>query len=79
MDEQNVDRAFRPAHRADASGVIIYDAEGEIRKLEEIERDVIALALMMSKGCITRAAAQLGIGRSTLYRKLPELKISRPS
>jgi DNA-binding NtrC family response regulator len=54
----------------------IFTADGEVRKLEEIERDVIRLSLLLNKGCITKAAAQLGIGRSTLYRKLPELEAS---
>jgi DNA-binding NtrC family response regulator len=55
----------------------IFTAEGEVRKLEEIEREVICLALQFNKGCVTQAAVQLGIGRSTLYRKLPELELSR--
>jgi transcriptional regulator of acetoin/glycerol metabolism len=57
----------------------IFTAGGEVRKLDEIERDVICLALLLNKGCVTKAAVQLGIGRSTLYRKLPELDPSRAS
>jgi transcriptional regulator of acetoin/glycerol metabolism len=57
--------------------VSIFTDDGQIRKLDEIELDVICLALLLSKGCVTQAAVQLGIGRSTLYRKLPELEAAR--
>ena len=41
--------------------------------LEEIEADVIRLAIGHYRGRMTEVARRLGIGRSTLYRKLGEL------
>lgn len=51
-------------------GIIILDTEGDVRTLEAIEADLIHLALSIYGGCVTQAARGLGIGRSTLYRKL---------
>ena len=42
----------------------------EIRTLAEVERDYIAAALRASGGNRANAAARLGIGAATLYRKL---------
>ena len=43
--------------------------------LAEIEADVIRLAIGHYRGRMTEVARRLGIGRSTLYRKLAELGI----
>ena len=47
--------------------------DGNLRPLEEIEADVIRLAIGHYRGRMTEVARRLGIGRSTLYRKLNEL------
>jgi DNA-binding NtrC family response regulator len=47
-----------------------------MRSLEEIEADVIRLAIGHYSGRMTEVARRLGIGRSTLYRKLADLGIS---
>ena len=65
-----------PVSHPEVSPIRIFNGAGDLRPLEDIERDVICLAIVMSNGCMTKAAAQLGIGRSTLYRKLPELEAS---
>jgi transcriptional regulator of acetoin/glycerol metabolism len=44
--------------------------EGEVRPLEEIEKEYILAALQKNPGNQTRTAKQLGIGSATLYRKL---------
>jgi two-component system, NtrC family, response regulator HydG len=44
--------------------------------LSEMEKDVIRLALKRHNNNLTRAAEELGIGRSTLYRKMEEYGIS---
>ena len=49
--------------------------DGNLRPLEEIEADVIRLAIGHYRGRMTEVARRLGIGRSTLYRKLGELGI----
>ena len=56
-------------------GVMLYTADGNLRPLEEIEADVIRLAIGHYRGRMTEVARRLGIGRSTLYRKLGELGI----
>jgi two-component system response regulator HydG len=44
----------------------------DVRTLAEVERDYIAAALRASGGNRSRAAARLGIGAATLYRKLKQ-------
>ena len=56
-------------------GVQLYTADGNLRPLEEIEADVIRLAIGHYRGRMTEVARRLGIGRSTLYRKLGDLGI----
>ncbi|MGJ8527988.1 sigma-54-dependent transcriptional regulator [Maritalea sp.] len=45
---------------------------GEIAPLDHVERDLIAFALDQHQGRMSAVARALGIGRSTLYRKLKE-------
>jgi DNA-binding NtrC family response regulator len=59
----------------DGMGVQLYTADGNLRPLEEIEADVIRLAIGHYRGRMTEVARRLGIGRSTLYRKLGDLGI----
>lgn len=54
------------------SPVKILDARGHLRTLEEIERDLIQLAIEIYAGHMSEIARRLGIGRSTLYRKVRE-------
>ncbi|MEJ6008538.1 sigma-54 dependent transcriptional regulator [Novosphingobium aquae] len=56
-------------------GVLLYAPDGNLRPLEEIEADVIRLAIGHYRGRMTEVARRLGIGRSTLYRKLSDLGI----
>ena len=65
--------ASNPMH--ESSGVMLYTEDGNLRPLEEIEADVIRLAIGLYRGRMTEVARRLGIGRSTLYRKLSELGI----
>jgi len=60
---------------AGAPGVTLYTSEGHLRPLEEIEADIIRLAIGHYRGRMTEVARRLGIGRSTLYRKLGDLGI----
>jgi transcriptional regulator of acetoin/glycerol metabolism len=50
-------------------------APGQIRTLAELERDAIATALAATAGNKARAAALLGIDRTTLYRKLKDYQL----
>ena len=60
---------------AGASPVTLFTSEGHLRPLEEIEADIIRLAIGHYRGRMTEVARRLGIGRSTLYRKLGDLGI----
>ena len=57
------------------SGVTLFSGDGHLRPLEDIEADIIRLAIGHYRGRMTEVARRLGIGRSTLYRKLGELGI----
>lgn len=59
----------------EGAGVLLYTEDGNLRPLEEIEADVIRLAIGHYRGRMTEVARRLGIGRSTLYRKLADLGI----
>ena len=51
------------------------DDRGNVRPLPEVEREMILLAIEHYKGQMSEVARRLGIGRSTLYRKLKEFGI----
>jgi DNA-binding NtrC family response regulator len=48
------------------------DATGHIRKFETLESEIIRMAIARYDGHMSEVARRLGIGRSTLYRKLKE-------
>ncbi len=54
------------------SPIRILDDRGHLRTLEEIERDLIQHAIEVYAGHMSEIARRLGIGRSTLYRKVRE-------
>jgi DNA-binding NtrC family response regulator len=64
-----------PPSNSGGAGVVLYTPDGNLRPLEDIEADVIRLAIGHYRGRMTEVARRLGIGRSTLYRKLTELGI----
>ena len=49
------------------------DAAGHIRKLEDLEAEIIRMAISRYEGRMSEIARRLAIGRSTLYRKLKDL------
>ena len=69
-----------PSEGGDAP-VAIFDREGHLRSLQAIEKDLIELAIETYEGKMSEVARRLGMGRSTLYRKLREhdLEIKRAS
>ena len=50
----------------------ILDERGHLRTLEDIEHDLIQHAIAVYAGHMSEIARRLGIGRSTLYRKVRE-------
>ena len=67
------EKSARTMH--DGIGITLYSDDGNLRPLEEIEADVIRLAIGHYRGRMTEVARRLGIGRSTLYRKLADMGI----
>lgn len=76
--------ASAPVHIDDATGIAVLPVDsapvadrflgedGDVQKLAEIERELIVFALRLHGYRMSRVARALGIGRSTLYRKLKE-------
>ena len=73
--------ASQAAGQAGGDSVNIFDREGHLRSLQEIEKDLIQLAIETYEGKMSEVARRLGMGRSTLYRKLREhdLEVKRAS
>ena len=63
---------IREAEKGEAIPDRFLDAKGEVTALADLERDLIAFALRHYGNRMSRVARALGIGRSTLYRKLRE-------
>ncbi len=57
---------------SEATSIHFLDKDGHLRTLEEIERDLIVYAIDNYSGHMSEIARRLGIGRSTLYRKVRE-------
>ena len=73
--EANAFAGHEPRQGA-SPAVALHDAKGDMRRLEDIEADLIRLALVQYGGRMSETARRLGIGRSTLYRKMREYDIS---
>jgi DNA-binding NtrC family response regulator len=68
------------ANGKDGIGIPALSDSGDIRPLEAVEADMIRLAFGRYQGRMTEIARRLGIGRSTLYRKMREIGLeSRPN
>ena len=63
----------RAVGTTESLGIPAVTDDGEIRSLEAMEADMIRLALGRYRGHMTEVAKRLGIGRSTLYRKMREI------
>lgn len=73
-DPQTItDKDLQPLLRSEG-GRGLAARSGPVLSLEEVERMTIEHALRTCQGNRTRAAAQLGISRDTLHRKLREFK-----
>jgi len=71
----DIGKASTDAAMSGAPQVTLFLHDGHLRNLEDIEADIIRLAIGHYRGRMTEVARRLGIGRSTLYRKLGELGI----
>jgi DNA-binding NtrC family response regulator len=61
-----------PGEGSGTIGIPAVTDNGDVRTLVDIEADMIRLALGRYRGHMTEVAKRLGIGRSTLYRKMQE-------
>ncbi|MBD8905698.1 sigma-54-dependent transcriptional regulator [Methylorubrum zatmanii] len=52
---------------------LVVEDTGDMKTMEAIEAEVIRFALQFYRGRMSEVSRRLGIGRSTLYRKLKEL------
>jgi DNA-binding NtrC family response regulator len=57
----------------DPNALRLLDDKGDVRRVEEIEAETIRFAIAHYRGQMSEVARKLGIGRSTLYRKMKEL------
>jgi DNA-binding NtrC family response regulator len=64
-----------PLHGA----LMLLNANGDVRPLEEIEAETIRFAIAHYRGQMSEVARRLQIGRSTLYRKLENLGLAERS
>ena len=60
----------------DPHALRLINDSGDVRTLEEIEAESIRFALAHYRGQMSQVARKLGIGRSTLYRKMKDSGIA---
>jgi DNA-binding NtrC family response regulator len=58
-------------------GMSATDQSGHMRRLEDIESEMIRMAISRYEGHMSEVARRLGIGRSTLYRKLKDFGLEQ--
>jgi DNA-binding NtrC family response regulator len=70
--------ALRPTllERHDPHSLRLINDSGDVRTLEDIETEAIRFALAHYRGQMSQMARKLGIGRSTLYRKMKDVGIA---
>ncbi len=70
---ETADKSGQNAAALTTPSLRLTDAVGEVRPLEDIEREVIRFAIAHYREQMSEVARRLKIGRSTLYRKLEGL------
>jgi DNA-binding NtrC family response regulator len=80
--EQGGEALLTPASRPDRPLLVRYgvtrllDERGEMRPIGALEEEVIRFAIAHYRGRMSEVARRLGIGRSTLYRKIKDYGIA---
>jgi DNA-binding NtrC family response regulator len=69
---------FAPALPSAPYTMSVVDAAGHMRKMDDMESEIIRTAIARYDGHMSEVARRLGIGRSTLYRKLKEFGLEEP-
>ncbi|ABS67313.1 two component transcriptional regulator, Fis family [Xanthobacter versatilis] len=73
LRDSGTESPLPPLLRTESLAYARLDAAGHARRLEQIEAEAIRFACHLYGGRMAEVARRLGIGRSTLYRKLAEL------
>ena len=63
----------QPAMIMPGAFIALVDQAGHVRPMEQIETEALRFAIDHYRGQMSQVARRLGIGRSTLYRKLKDL------
>jgi DNA-binding NtrC family response regulator len=71
--------APQPAMIVPGASIALVDEAGHVRPMEQIETDALRFAIEHYRGQMSQVARRLGIGRSTLYRKLKDLGLEQDS
>jgi DNA-binding NtrC family response regulator len=72
-------REFVRVEIRDPNVLRLLDESGDVRRLEMLEAETIKFALSHYRGQMSEMARRLGIGRSTLYRKMKEYGLNDPA
>lgn len=81
IDKRRTSEPYHPpadqqaSESGDVNSTKLVTDSGEIKELEDIEAEMIRFAIELYNGKLSEVARRLGIGRSTLYRRLKELGI----
>ncbi len=62
---------------SNGQGIALTQGDGHIRPFEDIEKDIIQQSINHYNGKLSEVARRLGLGRSTLYRKMDTYGISK--
>ena len=72
----SVEREVMRVEVHDPNVLRLLDETGNVRRMEEIEAELIRFALAHYRGQMSEMARKLGIGRSTLYRKMKDFGLN---
>ena len=72
----SIEREVMRVEVHDPNVLRLLDETGNVRRMEEIEAELIRFALAHYRGQMSEMARKLGIGRSTLYRKMKDFGLN---
>ncbi len=75
VEPASIESMGPPFEPRDPNVMRLLDDTGDVRKLEDVEAEAIRFALAHYRGQMSKMARKLGIGRSTLYRKMKEIGV----
>jgi DNA-binding NtrC family response regulator len=70
------EREFVRVEVRDPNVLRLLDENGDVRRMEDMEAELIRFALAHYRGQMSEMARKLGIGRSTLYRKMKDFGLN---